>query len=586
MNTGYKTHQAGTLRTDLIGQTVTVAGWVHRVRDLGGVIFFDLRDRSGLIQIVADSVHNANIHSQASRIKSEWVVKATGIVSERASKNPDMPTGDVEIVLSELVILNEALPPVFSVSDQSPVDEATKLKYRYLDLRRPENAQKFITRHQITSRIRRFLDNQGFMDIETPMLTKSTPEGARDYLVPSRVHPGKCFALPQSPQLFKQLLMMSGIERYYQCVKCFRDEDLRADRQPEFTQIDLEASFVTQEDIITLTNDIMSEAFEAAGITLPETISRLTYKEAMTRYGTDAPDLRFGLEHHILTDILGKTDFAVFQSVTESGGLIKGLTVPGGSTVLSRKTIDELTEFVKGFGVKGLAYIHRRSEDEFNSPIAKFLPDQFLPSFAEKMNCAPGDTILIIADTSHKAVHDSMSKLRLELARRLDLAKTPYALTWVIDFPLFERDSEGNLTSTHHPFTSPHPEDIHLLSTTPEHVRAVAYDIVLNGTELGGGSIRIHDSKLQHQLFGILGLTDADIDTKFGFFVDALQYGTPPHGGLAIGLDRLCMMLTRSKSIREVIAFPKTQNASCPLTDAPSAVSDSQLKDLRLKLDI
>ena len=575
MNSPYRNHPILDILSLPLGSSVTLCGWVHKVRDLGGLVFLDLRDRSGLVQIVFET-------SPLVSLKQEFVIQVTGVLRARSQKNPNLPTGQIELVVTQVQVLNEALPPVLSVSEDHPSDEVTRLKYRYLDLRKPANLQKFKLRHQVTSAIRNTLNKLGFLDVETPLLTKSTPEGARDYLVPSRVQKGRFFALPQSPQLFKQLLMMSGFEKYYQIVKCFRDEDLRADRQPEFTQVDIEASFVNQESIMTLTEAILHDVFQLIGVELPQKLPVLSYQEAMESYGSDKPDLRFGLAFKEAGSLMNQGTFQVFNTLVQEGGCIKGFCVPGGASQLSRKVMDELLEKVAPLGIKGLSWMHIQADGSVQSPLSKFYTPEQLTEIVSFFEANPTDTILMLAHAKRSVVLEALCQLRLHLGDKLGLKKAGFAPLWVVDFPLFERDDQGGLQAMHHPFTSPHPEDIHLLDSTPEQARALAYDIVLNGTEIGGGSIRIHSSILQEKLFGLLQLTPTQIHDKFGFFVEALKYGTPPHGGIALGLDRLVMMLAGASSIREVIAFPKTQSSSCPLTDAPSEVSPAQLKELGL----
>ncbi|MFA5879457.1 MAG: aspartate--tRNA ligase [Candidatus Margulisiibacteriota bacterium] len=580
----YRTHNLKELKADDINTKVTLAGWVHRVRDLGKIIFIDLREKSDFFQVVFDS-DQYDLFAKAGQLKTEWVVSVTGTIRKRATANPNLLNGDLELVAEELNILNEAQTPPFSINDDTKrTEEVTRLTYRYLDLRKPKNQEIIIKRHLITKAIRDFLNEQDFNEIETPILTKSTPEGARDFLVPSRIYNGKFFALPQSPQLFKQLLMMAGFEKYYQVTKCFRDEDLRLDRQPEFTQIDLELSFVTEKEIIELTNKLLQAAFEAVNLPFPRVITYLTYQEAIDYYGTDAPDLRFDLKFVNITSIFKNSNFQVFREISENNGLIKGFKIPKGQKLLSRKKIDELQELIKPLGIKGLSYIHYISKEEQTSPIFKFLTEAERQTVLADFYAEPEDTILIIADQNHKLVNTALSKLRLITADWFDLKTKDFCLAWVTDFPLFEIELETNsLTSTHHPFTL--PREIELLDKNPLLVHSFAYDIVLNGIELGGGSLRIHDPKLQNKIFLMLGLGEAEIKEKFGFFINALNYGTPPHGGLALGLDRLVMMLTQVNSLRDVIAFPKTQNMICPLSNAPSIIGINQLKELGLNIE-
>jgi aspartyl-tRNA synthetase len=584
MKTKYRTHNALDTASLEVGASVKLCGWVHKSRNLGGVIFIDLRDRSEIVQIVVDSTASPALHKKVTPIRSEWVIQVVGTIRKRENPNPNMQTGLIEVVAEDIIILNEALPPIFSVSEDPDADELTKLKYRYLDLRRPSSLRKFILRHKATTKIRNYLDQNGFLDVETPMLTKSTPEGARDYLVPSRIYKGSFYALPQSPQLFKQLLMMSGFERYYQIVKCFRDEDLRADRQPEFTQVDIESSFIEQADIMGLINGLVREVFELIDIKIPETINSITFDEAMSKYGSDKPDLRFGLEFVDVTEVCKDIDFNVFKTIANEGGMIKGFRVPGASDKISRKVVDNLAELVVQLGIKGVTSIHIKEDLSWQSSISKFFTAEKMSTINSEMQVEAGDTIIMIANLDVDTVHQALGQIRLSLADTLNLRSAEYSLLWVTDFPLFEKNSEGNLTSVHHPFTAPKPEDVHLLETEPLKVRANAYDVVLNGTELGGGSIRIHNWDMQKKIFEMLRLTEEEIDEKFGFFVEALRHGTPPHGGVALGLDRFIMLLCGADSIRDVIAFPKTANGGCPLTNAPSQVSPDQLKELGLSI--
>jgi aspartyl-tRNA synthetase len=563
-------------------------GWVNTRRDHGGLVFIDLRDRAGITQVVINPETSPEAHKLAHDIRSEFVLAVSGKVSPRPGNtvNPKLPTGEIEVLVNELVILNSSKPLPFMIEDETDVAESIRLKYRYLDLRRPSLQKVLITRHEITKTVRRFLDDHGFVDVETPFLTKSTPEGARDYLVPSRVNPGQFFALPQSPQLFKQILMVAGFERYYQIVKCFRDEDLRADRQPEFTQIDLEMSFVDEGDVMSLMEELLSRVFNAVkGVELQRPFPRLAYHEAMDRYGSDKPDTRFGLELKDVSDIAKASDFKVFLQAVELGGQVKGFAAPG-MAGLSRKEVDDLTNEAKVFGAKGLAWI-KVTDSGFESPIAKFFKEGQVKAIAERLEAKPGDLMMFIAD-SRKIVAETLGYLRLLMGKRLNLIDDKkFNFLWVTDFPLVEwNPDEKRYDAMHHPFTAPRDGDLQFMESDPLEVRARAYDIVLNGSEIGGGSIRIHRSDIQSKMFGLLNISEEDARKKFGFLLEALEFGAPPHGGLAFGLDRLTAILTGATSIRDVIAFPKTQKAVCVMTEAPSRVSPAQLRDLSIKLDI
>lgn len=582
MNTLLKrTHMCGCLRLEDIGKKVTLNGWVAKRRNLGGLIFVDLRDKTGIVQITFDENIPKALFEKADSLRSEYVIGIKGTVKERSSKNSNIPTGDIEVFADELVIYSEADTPPIYIKDDDNADDNLRLKYRYLDLRKLKMQRNLTFRHKVTKLARDYFDSCGFTEVETPMLIKSTPEGARDYIVPSRVYPGSFYALPQSPQLFKQLLMVGGTDRYMQIVKCFRDEDLRADRQPEFTQIDLEMSFVDTDDVIGIQEGFLKKLFkELMDIEIRLPLPRLTWDEAMERYGSDKPDTRFGFELKKLNDVVAGCEFKVFADALSKGGDVRGICIDGGSEHFSRKDIDKLTEACKSYGAKGLVWI-RVNEGEFNSSVNKFFNQEQLGNIADVFGAKPGDLILIAADRS-KVVFDTLGFLRREIAGRLDLLKNDqYNLLWVVDFPLFEKDDEtGELKAMHHPFTAPKTEQIGLLDTEPEKVKANAYDIVLNGVELGGGSIRIHDRKLQAKMFEVLGLTPEECDEKFGFLIEAFKYGAPPHGGLAYGLDRLVMLLLGETSIREVMAFPKNQNAQCLVSDAPAPVDESQLEEL------
>ena len=582
-----RTNMCGDLREDNIGEEVVLMGWVQRERNLGSLIFIDLRDTTGICQIVIDSTVSKEIFKKAEKIRAENVLAVKGSVRKRESINKDIPTGNIEVLAKELKVLDISETPPIYIKDEDNVSETMRLKYRFLDLRKPKMQNNLKIRHKTAKVIRDFLDENNFVEIETPMLTKPTPEGARDYLVPSRVNPGEFYALPQSPQLMKQLLMVSGMDRYYQIVKCFRDEDLRANRQPEFTQIDMEMSFVDIDDIIDLNEKLLYRLFkEIKGIEIKLPIERMTYKEAMDRFGVDKPDLRFGFELVDISDIVKDSEFKVFSGTINNKGCVKGINVKGYESKFSRKDITSLEKYVKDFGAKGLAWI-KITEEGISSPIAKFLSQEELDNILAKMEGKVGDLLLFVADKP-KIVFDSLGNLRNEVARRLNIIEDEdLKLVWITEFPLFEYDEEeGRYVAKHHPFTHPMEEDIDLLETHPEKVRAKAYDIVINGDEIGGGSIRISDRELQKRMFKALGFTEEEAQDKFGFLLDAFKYGTPPHGGIAYGFDRLIMLLTGSQNIRDVIAFPKTQSATCLLTGAPTNISDEQLKEIHISLDI
>lgn len=593
----FRDKYCGEIKESDIGSNLSLAGWVFRRRDHGGLIFIDMRDRSGITQVVFSPDVSKEAHELAHALRGEFVIAVSGEVKRRpeGTENPNLPTGNMELYADKLKVLNEASPLPFTMEDAAGASEFLRLKHRYLDLRRPEMQRNFIVRHKAAKVIRDYFDEQGFLEIETPMLTKSTPEGARDYLVPSRLNPGHFYALPQSPQLFKQILMASGLDRYFQIVKCFRDEDLRADRQPEFTQVDLEMSFVDMEGVMNITEGMLKRLFKDVMDTDIETpFRRLGFKESMERFGNDKPDMRFGLELKDMTDLVKKSTFKVFLDTLESGGRVKAINGKG-MAGLSRKEVDMLTEEAKTFGAKGLAWI--KVKDGFDSPITKFFPEDILKQMAQRLDSNEGDMMLFIAD-KEKVVHDVLSRMRLELGKRLNLIKDGFNFVWIDDFPLLEWDEEeGRFQAMHHPFTSPMDADIEKLLSldvpsselTTSHfslltsIRAKAYDIVLNGYEIGGGSIRIHRRDVQKKMFGILGISDEDARVKFGFLLDALEYGAPPHGGIALGLDRLVMLMVGAASIRDVIAFPKTQKAVCLMSGAPSTVEQKQLRELYVK---
>jgi aspartyl-tRNA synthetase len=565
------------------GNVVTLYGWVQKKRDLGGVIFIDLRDRTGIVQLVVRD--GVSFYEEASSLKSESVIKVVGTVSERESKNKNIATGDIEVEVSSLELLNTSKDIPFEISDDTTALEDTRLKYRYLDIRRSSVTNNLITRHKITMAIRNFLNNEKFIEVETPVLCKSTPEGARDYLVPSRVSNGKFYALPQSPQIFKQLLMVGGIERYFQIAKCFRDEDLRSDRQPEFTQVDLEMSFVDQEDVMSLTEKLIAHVFkEVKGLDIKLPLQKMKYDDAIEKYGSDKPDLRFDMEINNITDIFKNTEFTVFKNVISSSGIINCLVVKDRANDYSRKALDQLTDFVKTYKASGLAYL--KIADEITGSIAKIISEEEITSLKDQLNLENNDLVLIVADTKKKIVKDSLGALRCKLGKDLGLIdENDYKLLWITEFPSFEWSEEENrYMACHHPFTAPLDSDIDKLLTDKGNCYSKAYDIVINGYEAGGGSIRIHREDVQEKMFRALELTEEDINEKFGFFVEALKYGTPPHGGLALGLDRLTMLLTNTDNIRDVIAFPKTASASCLMSECPNVVDEKQLKELGIKI--
>lgn len=583
----HRSHRCTELNQSNIGQTVTVMGWVQKSRNKGGIIFVDLRDRSGLLQIIFEEGDcGTENFDKAYKLRSEFVVAVVGTVEARSGAvNENLSTGNIEIRAKEIRILSESETPPFPIEEDSKTKEELRLKYRYLDLRRPDLQRNLILRSKVATLTRQFLADEGFLEIETPMLTKSTPEGARDYLVPSRVHPGNFYALPQSPQLFKQLLMCSGYDRYFQIVKCFRDEDLRADRQPEFTQIDMELSFVDVDDVIDVNERLLKKMFkESIGIDVQLPIQRMTWREAMDRFGSDKPDTRFGMELKNVSDVVKDCGFSVFTGALTAGGSVRGINADGQGD-MPRKKIDALVEFAKGYGAKGLAYLAINADGTYKSSFSKFMTEEELKALVEAMNGKPGDLLLFAADKD-KVVFDVLGALRLEIAKQLDLLdKNTYNFLWVTEFPLLEySEEEGRFTAMHHPFTMPMEEDLEFLTTDPGRVRAKAYDIVLNGTEVGGGSVRIFQNHVQEKMFEVLGFTKEEAYERFGFLLNAFKYGVPPHAGLAYGLDRLVMLMAKEDSIRDVIAFPKVKDASCLMTDAPNIVDDKQLVELGIEV--
>ena len=583
-----RTHYCGEPGLEDVGKEVVLMGWVHRRRDHGGLIFIDLRDRTGIIQVVFSEDIDPEAHKLAHRLRSEYVVCVVGKLRRRpeGTENPNIPTGEVEVEGHELYILNTSQTPPFPIEDEVNVAEEVKLKYRYLDIRRPRMFRNLLIRHKAALSVRKYMDEQGFLEIETPVLTKSTPEGARDFLIPSRLHPGKFYAMPQSPQLFKQMLMIAGIDKYFQIVKCYRDEDLRADRQPEFTQIDIEMSFADRDDVFAVVEGLLERMFkETIGVEIETPFPRYTYQEVMDRFGSDKPDTRFGMELCDVSDIVADSEFRVFTEVLKKGGQVKGLVAPG-CAKLSRSRIEELTEFVKIFKAKGLAWM-RVTPDGVDSPIKKFFPEGTINALLERMKPNPGDMLFFIADQP-KIVADALGNLRLRLGRELGLIdENRLDFLWVVDFPLFQWNEEENRwESEHHPFTAPNYEDLHLLDEDPGKVRSQSYDLVINGMEIGSGSVRIHDTELQRKIFRILNLSEEEIQLRFGFFLEALKYGAPPHAGIALGFDRLVMIMAGGQSLRDVIPFPKTQRGICLVTGAPSEVTEEQLKELHIKVDL
>ena len=583
----HRTHRCTEVSNQNIGETVTVMGWVQKRRNLGSLIFIDLRDRSGLLQVVFDEPQvGSEGFEKAGNLRSEFVVAVTGVVQKRsAAVNESLKTGDIEVIANDIRILSEAETPPFPIEENCQTKEELRLKYRYLDLRRPDLQRNIMMKSKVSMLLRNFMEKEGFLEIETPILMKSTPEGARDYLVPSRVHPGSFYALPQSPQLYKQLLMCSGYDRYFQIARCFRDEDLRADRQPEFTQADMELSFVDVDDVIDVNERLLAYVFkEAIGVDVPLPIPRMTWQEAMDRFGSDKPDTRFGMELQDVTEVVKGCGFGVFTGAIENGGSVRGINAKG-QGAMPRKKIDSLVDFAKEYGAKGLAYLCINEDGTYKSSFAKFMTEEELDALVKAMAGEPGDLLLFAAD-KNKVVYDVLGNLRLELARRMDLLdKNVYNFLWVTEFPLLEYNEElGRYQAMHHPFTMPMEEDLDLIDTEPGKVRAKAYDIVLNGTEIGGGSVRIHQNDIQEKMFECLGFTKEAAHEQFGFLLNAFKYGVPPHAGLAYGLDRLVMLMAKEDSIREVIAFPKVKDASCLLTDAPNIVDEKQLEELGIEI--
>ncbi len=583
----HRSHRCTEVNNTMVGNTVTVMGWVQKSRNKGGIIFVDLRDRSGILQVIFEEANcGAESFAKAEKLRSEFVVAITGEVAKRGGAvNENLATGDIEVIAKDIRILAEADTPPFPIEENSKTKEDLRLKYRYLDLRRPDLQKNIMMRSKVTTLVRSFMADEGFIEIETPTLCKSTPEGARDYLVPSRIHPGEFYALPQSPQIYKQLLMCSGYDRYFQIARCYRDEDLRADRQPEFTQIDMELSFVDVDDVIDVNERLLAKLFkEVIGVDVQLPIQRMTYKEAMERFGSDKPDLRFGMELCDVTDVVKDCEFVVFKNAIEAGGSVRGINAEG-QGAMPRKKIDALVDFAKGYGAKGLAYIAIHEDGTMKSSFAKFMKDEEMQALVEKMNGKPGDLLLFAADKS-KLVYDVLGALRLEIANQLGLLKKDeYRFVWITEFPLLEWSEElGRYQAMHHPFTMPMEEDLQYIESDPGRVRAKAYDIVLNGTEIGGGSVRIHQDDIQEMMFKALGFTMERAYDQFGFLLNAFKYGVPPHAGLAYGLDRLVMLMAQEDSIRDVIAFPKVKDASCLMSEAPNTVDAKQLEELGIAI--
>lgn len=584
--TKLKSNWCGNFTKEDIDTKVSIAGWVSTVRDLGGIIFVEVRDRTGIVQIVSDPSKNPEVHKIFSVLKDEFVIRAEGLITQRPqdTANPNLSTGEIEVYPDSVEILSEAKTPPFIINEDQEISEDIRLKYRYLDIRRPKVLNNLVLRHKIVSEIRNFLNTNEFLEVETPVLIKTTPEGARDYLVPSRVHPNKFYALPQSPQIFKQLLMVGGVERYYQVARCFRDEDLRADRQPEFTQIDIEMSFIEQEDIIELSEGMVIKAFEAANIQVQPNFPRITYQYAMDTYGSDRPDTRFDLKLFDVSDVMESSQFAAFADQVKAGGTVRAINIPG-IAGYSRKDMDDIRNLATSFGAKGLAWITFNTDGTIKSPVLKYLSEEEIAIIKDRANAELGDVVFFVADKK-KLVLDVLGRLRLHFGEKLNLIDdSKHNLLWVIDFPMFDYDDETNsFSAVHHPFTSPNFEDLDKLESDPGNCRALAYDIIYNGNELGGGSIRIHNPELQQKVFNQLGLSEKEIQEKFGFMIDAFKYGAPPHGGIALGLDRVVALIAGTPSIRDVIAFPKNSQSRCLMTDSPASASEAQLRELYINL--